>query len=46
MRFEPEHSDPATPVSSYSDLLLKVKDAFPHCSFADLWTLAGCKAVG
>jgi len=46
MRFEPEHSDPANAgLFIIHDLLLKVKRAIPAISFADLWTLAGCKAV-
>ena len=46
MRFEPEHSDGANAgLFIIHDLLLKVKTEFPRLSFADLWTLAGCKAV-
>jgi len=46
MRFEPEHSDPANAgLFIIHDLLLQVKRALPALSFADLWTLAGCKAV-
>jgi len=46
MRFEPEHSDPDNAgLFIIHDLLLQVKRALPQISFADLWTLAGCKAV-
>ena len=46
MRYEPEHSDPANAgLFIIHDLLLQVKRAVPQLSFADLWTLAGCKAV-
>ena len=47
MRFEPEHSDGANAgLFIIHDLLLKVKNAYGCAlSFADLWTLAGCKAV-
>jgi len=47
MRFEPEHSDPANAgLFIIHDLLLHVKRLFgSSLSFADLWTLAGCKAV-
>ena len=46
MRFQPEHDDPANAgLFIIHDLLLKVKNEFPRFSFADLWTLAGCKAV-
>jgi len=46
MRFEPERSDPANSgLFIIHDLLLKVKLSMPELSFADLWTLAGCKAV-
>jgi catalase (peroxidase I) len=46
MRFQPEHDDPANAgLFIIHDLLLKVKTEFPRFSFADLWTLAGCKAV-
>lgn len=46
MRYEPERSDPANAgLFIIHDLLLKVKLSMPQLSFADLWTLAGCKAV-
>ena len=46
MRFEPEHSDPANSgLFIIHDLLLQAKRAVPSISLADLWTLAGCKAV-
>jgi len=46
MRYEPEHSDPANAgLFIIHDLLLQVKRALPAISYADLWTLAGCKAV-
>jgi hypothetical protein len=46
MRFGPEHEDPANAgLFIIHDLLLRVKTAMPQVSFADLWTLAGCKAV-
>jgi len=47
MRYEPERSDPANAgLFIIHDLLLRVKVAYGNVlSFADLWTLAGCKAV-
>ena len=46
MRFEPEHSDPANAgLFIIHDLLERVKQKCPDVSYADLWTLAGCKAV-
>ena len=38
---------PQRPVALFiiHDLLLQLKHAVPQMSFADLWTLAGCKAV-
>lgn len=46
MRFEPERSDPANAgLFIIHDLLERVKQRFPQVSYADLWTLAGCKAV-
>mmetsp|Transcript_10401 Transcript_10401/g.25035 ORF Transcript_10401/g.25035 Transcript_10401/m.25035 type:complete len:400 (+) Transcript_10401:1413-2612(+) len=46
MRFEPERSDPANAgLFIIHDLLERVKQRFPDVSYADLWTLAGCKAV-
>ena len=46
MRFEPERSDPANNgLFIIHDLLERVKQRFPTVSYADLWTLAGCKAV-
>jgi len=46
MRFEPERSDPANSgLFIIHDLLERVKQRFPEVSYADLWTLAGCKAV-
>ena len=46
MRFEPERSDPANNgLFIIHDLLERVKQRFPSVSYADLWTLAGCKAV-
>ena len=47
MRFEPERSDGANAgLFIIHDLLLQVKSALGSAlSLADLWTLAGCKAV-
>lgn len=46
MRFEPEKSDPANSgLFIIHDLIERVKQQFPNISYADLWTLAGCKAV-
>jgi len=46
MRFEPELSDRANVgLTIVHDLLAPIKEKFPDVSLADLWTLAGARAV-
>merc|ERR1712137_1316529 len=47
MRFQPEAEDPANAgLSIPRDILQLIKHKYPQLSYADLWTLAGCAAIG